>query len=260
MTVRIRVAGYQDEASVHTRAMRVMVGAALGGATDLLRIDFVPDIAARGRKVADLLDLVRCGEVDLCYFSSSYLAARVPALGALDVPFCFAERADTCARLAGALGSILAREVAARTEYEVLGFWDNGMRNLSNRTRPIRTPADCDGLRIRTLPNAAYHATFRAIGMEPVTIDVGDMVQAIARGEVEAQENPLANIRLFGLHRYHPFVTMTGHFHGIALVLCNAAARAGWPQSVRAALSVAISEATAVQWEFARDEELAARA
>jgi C4-dicarboxylate-binding protein DctP len=260
MTVRIRIAGYQDETSVHTRAMRAMIRAALDQAAGSLRIDFEPDIAARGRKVAELLDLVRCGEVDLCYFSSSYLAGRVPALAALDVPFCFANRADTRARLDGALGEILAREVAARTEYEVLGFWDNGVRNLSNRERPIRTPGDCRGLRIRTLPNATYHATFRTLGLEPVTIDVGAMAQAIARGEVDAQENPLANIRLFGLHPHHRFVTMTGHFHGIALVLCNAAVRASWPPAVRAALSGAFCEATAAQWEFAGDEEVAARA
>jgi C4-dicarboxylate-binding protein DctP len=260
MTVRIRIAGYQDETSVHTRAMRVMIRAALDKAAGPLRIDFEPDIAARGRKVAQLVDLVRCGEIDLCYFSSSYLAGRVPALAALDVPFCLSDRADTHARLDGTLGEIIAREVAASTEYEVLGFWDNGVRNLSNRDRPIRVPDDCRGLRIRTLPNATYHATFRALGMEPVTIDVGAMAQAIARGEVDAQENPLANIRLFGLHRHHRFVTMTGHFHGIALVLCNAAGRASWPPAVRAALSAAIGEATAAQWEFARDEEVAARA
>ena len=67
--------------------------------------------------------------------------------------------------------------------------------------------------------------------MEPVTIDVGDMVQAIASGAVDAQENPLANIELFGLQKYHPFVTMTSHFQGIVLVLCNAKRLAGWPEA-----------------------------
>jgi TRAP-type transport system periplasmic protein len=259
MTVHIRIAGYQDEQSVHTRAMRVMVRAALRQAAGFCRIDFEANIAARGRKVADLLDLVRSGDVDLCYFSSSYLTGRVPALGALDIPFLFADQRDTYACLDGGLGAILAREIATRTEYEVMAFWDNGVRNLSNCKRAIRTPGDCRGLRIRTLPSAGYHATFRALGMEPMTIDVADMAQAIARGEVDAQENPLANIRLFGLHEHHRFVTMTGHFHGIALVLCNAASWANWPREARAALSSAMSEATAAQWEFAREEEVVSR-
>ena len=145
------------------------------------------------------------------------------------------------------------------TGYLALAFWDNGLRNLSNGRRPVHRPQDCAGLRIRTLPNAAYHATFRALGMEPVTIDVADMVRAIAAGEVDAQENPLANIRLFALQRYHRFVTMTGHFHGIALVLCNAASWASWPPDIRAAVDGALAQATAVQWRMAEDEDRACR-
>jgi TRAP-type transport system periplasmic protein len=95
--------------------------------------------------------------------------------------------------------------------------------------------------------------------MEPVTIDVGDMVAAIASSAVDAQENPLANIELFGLQRYHPFVTMTGHFQGIVLLLCNAKCLAGWPAEVRTMLRAAVREGTAAQWQLASDEEVASR-
>ncbi len=259
MTVRIRIAGYQDETSVHTRAVRVMMRVLREKAAGRIIVDFERNIAERGHKVADLLDLVGSGDFDLCYFSSSYLTKHVPALGVLDIPFQFTDRRNTRIRLEGSLGAILGREIAARTEYEVLGFWDNGLRNISNSKRPIRTPEDCAGLRIRTLPSAGYHATFRALGMEPVTIDVGDMVQAIANGDVDAQENPLTNIQLFGLQKYHSFVTMTGHFHGVALVLCNAKSLANWPEDIRAALSAAVSESTTAQWKFASEVENSAR-
>jgi TRAP-type C4-dicarboxylate transport system substrate-binding protein len=95
--------------------------------------------------------------------------------------------------------------------------------------------------------------------MEPVTIDVGDMVRVIASGAVDAQENPLANIELFGLQKYHPFVTMTRHFQGIALLLCNAKCLAGWPEQVRTILRAAVRESTAAQWRLASDEEIASR-
>lgn len=259
MAVRIRIAGYQDEQSVHTRAVRVMIAALLDKAGGGIDVEFARNISDRGRKVSDLLELVASGELDLCYFSSTYLAGRVPALGALDVPFLVTDRGDTQSRLRNGLGAILQRETASRTEYEVLAFWDNGLRNLSNGVRPVRTPDDCAGLKIRTTPNATYHATFRALGMEPVTIDVGDMVRAISNGEVDAQENPLTNIRLFGLQKFHPFVTMTGHFHGIALVLCNARSLSRWPDDVRSALRAAISESTAAQWSFAAEDERTSR-
>jgi TRAP-type C4-dicarboxylate transport system substrate-binding protein len=224
-----------------------------------ISVEFESNIAKRGRKVADLLDLVKSDDLDVCYFSSSYLTRHVPALGVLDIPFQFTDRRDTRSLLDGTIGAILRRDIAARTEYEALAFWDNGLRNLSNGKRPIHTPNDCVGLRIRTLPNANYVATFRAFGMEPVIIDVADMLQASANDEVDAQENPLTNIQLFGLQKYHPFVTMTGHFQGIALVLCNARSLASWPDDVRLALSAAVSESTAAQWTFASEAEVASR-
>jgi C4-dicarboxylate-binding protein DctP len=259
MTLHIRIAGYQGEQSVHTRAVRVMIDTLLKKADGQVSVGFERNITEQGRKAADLLDLVKTGDLDLCYFSSSYLTRHVPALGLFDIPFQFADRQDTRRRLEGHLGTILRHEVAARTGYEVLAFWDNGLRNISNARRPIRSPEDCAGLRIRTLPSAGYHDTFRALGMEPVTIDVGDMMQAIASGAVDAQENPLANIELFGLQKYHPFVTMTGHFQGIVLLLCNAKCLAGWPEQVRTILRAAACEGTAAQWRFASDEEIACR-
>jgi TRAP-type transport system periplasmic protein len=260
MPVRIRIAGYQNEQSVHTRAVRVLTQSLLEKAAGVISVDFESNIAERGRKVVDLLDLVKSGDLDICYFSSSYLTKRVPTLGVLDIPFQFTDRQDVRAFVDGSIGALLRRDIAAHTEYELLAFWDNGLRNISNGKRPIRKPNDCAGLRIRTLPSAAYHATFRALGMEPVTLDVADMMQAIANGEVDAQENPLTNIQLFGLQKYHPFVTMTGHFYGIALVLCNASSLAGWPDDVRSALSAAVSESTAAQWKLASEYEIASRA
>ncbi len=259
MPVTLRIAGYQDDRSVHTRAMRVLEASlkrSLGGA---IAIEFQENIASTGRKVADLLDLVESGELDLCYFSSSYLTARVTALGVFDIPFLLTVRERTRALLQGPLGARIAGEVAAQTGYRVLGFWDNGLRNISNRLRPIRTPDDCKGIRIRTLPSEGYHAAFRALGMEPVTIDIRDFADAVARGAVDAQENPLTNVRQFGLQKHHPHVTMTGHFHGIALLLCNAAMLSAAAPEFRAALGAAAAEATSAQWEFATKEELESR-
>jgi TRAP-type C4-dicarboxylate transport system substrate-binding protein len=256
---RIRIAGYQDEQSVHTQAMRVMMRALHQKAAGRISVEFESNIAERGHKAADLLDLVKSRNIDICYFSSSYLTKRVPALGVLDIPFQFTDRQHTRALLGGSVGAILRREIVARTEYEVLAFWDNGLRNISNGKRPIRSPEDCDGLRIRTLPSANYIATFRALGMEPVIIDVADMLQAIVNGEVDAQENPLTNVHLFGLQKYHPFVTMTAHFQGIVLVLCNAKSLANWPENVRSALCAAVSESTTAQWKLASEQEIASR-
>ena len=259
MSFTLRIAGYQDARSVHTRAMRTLEAALQDALGSGIATAFEENIAARGRKVTDLLDLVEAGELDLCYFSSSYLTARVPALGVFDIPFELTDRPRTQRLLQGGLGAHIAGDVARHTGYRVLGFWDNGLRNISNRLRPIRTPADCKGLRIRTLPSEGYHAAFRALGMAPVTIDIRDFVEAIASHKVDAQENPLTNIRQFGLQAHHRHVTMTQHFHGIALLLCNAKLWTSATPRFRDALTNAALKATQAQWDFATQDERESR-
>jgi TRAP-type C4-dicarboxylate transport system substrate-binding protein len=259
MPLTLRIAGYQDTRSVHTRAVRVLESALKQSLGSAVTVEFEENIAARGRKATDLLQLVEAGDLDLCYFSSSYLTARVRALGVFDIPFVLTDRDRTRALLGGTLGTRLADAVAQRTGYRVLGFWDNGLRNISNRLRPIRMPEDCHGLRIRTLPSEGYHAALRALGMEPVTIDIRDFVPAIAAGHVDAQENPLTNVRQFRLERYHRHITMTAHFPGIALLLCNAAMWEACVPDVRAALTDAAAKATQAQWDSAARDEAESR-
>ena len=109
------------------------------------------------------------------------------------------------------------------TGYRALAFWDNGIRHLSNRARPIRAPADCAGLRLRTQHNAFHQAVFRALGFEPVAIDPSELPAAVAGGHVDAQENPLTNLVNFKIHEHHPHVTLSAHLFGVAPVLVNRA-------------------------------------
>ena len=259
MATTLRIGGYQGKSSVHTRAMRVLEASLKRTLGDAIAVEFLEDIATTGRKVTDLLDLVESGELDFCYFSSSYVTARVPALGVFDIPFEMPDRSRTQRLLQGALGARLAADVAASAGFRVLGFWDNGPRHITNRLRAIRTPSDCAGIRIRTLPSAGHHATYRALGMEPVTIDIKDFVEAIAGGTVDAQENPLTNMRLFGLQKYHRHATMTAHFQGIALLVCNARMLAAAEPAFRNALTAAAAEATRAQWDFAAQDERESR-
>ena len=64
------------------------------------------------------------------------------------------------------------------TPFRLLGLWDNGFRHLTNRVRPIRTPADCRGLRIRTQMSELHGEALRALGFVPIPVDVkeGDTV------------------------------------------------------------------------------------
>lgn len=257
VAIDMRFGGYQGPASVHSRALdalKLEIEAQLG---DDARIEIDGNIVAGGHKASDLLGMVDRGELSMCYFSTSYLGARVPEFAVLDLPFVVRDRHAAYAALDGRLGAALNERLGAGSNYRVLGYWDNGFRHISNRARPIRKPEDCRGLRIRTLSSDLHVRTFRMLGFEPVTLDVRDLVPAVHSGEVDAQDNPLTNIRNFGILDYHRWVTLSGHFLGFAALLCHAPSYHAWPADVRAAVDAAAAAATRAQREFAVAEDQA---
>lgn len=251
----MRLGGYQGPASVHTRAGQVFGQALKRELGDRVDYFFDSNVVERDLKAADLLTMVEAGDLEGCYFSSSYLAKRVPELGVFDQHFVVPDRHRAYNILDGALGGKLKDFVADKTGYRVLDYWDNGFRHISNGRRAIRMPADCQGLTIRTLANDNHQRVFRALGFEPMAIDVRDLPEAVRSGRVDAQENPLTNIYNFQLHRDHKHITLTRHLLGVALALFNKEAVDSWPADVQDGVVKALGEATQAQRRFADDDD-----
>jgi C4-dicarboxylate-binding protein DctP len=251
--ITLHFAGYQPDRSVHTRGLHKLRDTVANRSGGAVTIKLTGNVVEHGRKAADLLSMVETGELDGCYFASSYLAARVPALSAFDEPFQATSRDATYTALDA--DTALADAVAAATPYRVLGFWDNGIRHISNAVRPIRTPADCVGLRLRTLDNAQHQAAFARLGFRPMFVDVADLPRAVAEHSVDAQENPLTNLVNFGVQAHHKFVSLTGHLLGIALLLVNRSRFDALTGDARAVLVDAARESETVQRALAAAED-----
>lgn len=254
-TTLIKFGGYQGDNSVHTRGAQVFRDAVRRNSDGAAEVEFLQNIVADGHKASELLTRTENGELDGCYFSSSYLTARVPELALFDQHFAVPTRRQAYAILDGSLGQHLAREVAAKTGYSVLGYWDNGLRHISSADTVIRQPSDCAGLKLRTLASDDHQRVFRALGFEPMAIDVRDLPDAVKTGRVDAQENPLTNIYNFDLHKTHRTITLTGHLLGVALVLFNQKTVASWSDEVRNAVEAAVQEATIAQRRFAEEDD-----
>ena len=258
--ISIRIGGYQAPVSVHSRASVILkqeIEARLG---DAVEIEIDGNIVARGHKASELLTRVESGELTMCYFSTSYLGKRVPELTILDLPFMVTDRQRAYAALDGEIGAIFKEKLAVCSDYKILDFWDNGFRHFSNSVRPIRRPEDCKGLRIRNLFSELHIRTFELLGFDAITMDVRDLVPAVQNGTVDAQDNPLTNIRNFGFLEHHRSITLTGHFFGSAALLCHAPSYESWSDEVCEAVEAAARVATLAQRGFAStaDEEVLA--
>lgn len=252
--IELKFGGYQGDNSVHTRGGRILAQAVTEETDGAVTIAFDESIVSRGHKAADLLTMTESGTLDGCYFSSSYLAKRVPELGLFDQHFVVPDRRRAYALLDGALGDRLREEVSKATGYEVLGYWDNGLRHITSAA-PIKTIADCAEKKLRTLANEDHQRVFRALGFDPQAIDVRDLPEAVKTHRVDAQENPLTNTLNFGIHETHRHILLTRHLLGVALVLFNAERLAKLSPEHRAGLQRAVDRATQEQRRFAEEDD-----
>ena len=258
--IRIRFGGYSPADSTHSRAAVRFKEALARRVGNAVQVDHYWNVMDFGYRADDLLSMVECGLLTLCYFSTSYLADRVPELEAIDLPFIFESEAHAHAALDGALGAFLTAKTESRLNYRVLGYWDNGFRHLTNRLRPVRAPVDLQGMRIRLQPNDIHVKTFGLLGAVPVPTDLKPGIAMIERGEVDAQENPLANTVTYGVHQYHKYVTMSGHFYGARGVYVHKTSFDAWPETVQTAVREAAREAIEVQRKLATEKEKELRA
>lgn len=251
----IRLGGYQGPQSVHTRGA-VRFGEVLEReAGDVASFELVPDVLALGRPSGDLPAMVENGELELCYMSTVRFAPKVPELKLFELPFVVRDRARAMRALDGELGAMLKARMLDATPFRALGFWDNGFRHFTNSVRPIRTPADCRGLRIRTQISELHAETMAALGFEPIPVDIKEYVEQVATDRFHAQENPLTNTFNFNVHHYHRYITLSGHLFGLSALICNKARYSEWPAKVQQAVETAAKEATALQHRLAAEED-----
>jgi TRAP-type C4-dicarboxylate transport system substrate-binding protein len=232
------------------------ITAAFGERVD---VKYVWNIMDFGYRTEDILWLVESGVLSLGYQSSSYLTDRVPALGIVDLPFVFRSNDDARAAMDGALGEYLASAIEEHVNYRILGWFENGFRQVSNRLREIRRPSDMADMRIRVLPSKIQARTFELLGATPLKWDLVDAVKAIKAGTIDAQENPLANTVTYGVHKFHRYHSLTNHFYVSRPIFVHRPTFDAWPPELQRAMRAAAKEAVAAQRVAAVEEDAEAR-
>jgi TRAP-type C4-dicarboxylate transport system substrate-binding protein len=258
-SLQIKFGGYQKPASIHNQAaarfgklLQQRLGEKAGRRLDFQLIGNVLDL---GRKSGDLPLMVESGELACCYISTVRFTRWVPELAVIDLPFVVKDRPSVQHALNHAFGAFMKRRFAESSPFRLLGLWDNGFRHLTNRVRPIRTPADCVGLKMRTQMSASHGEALAALGFVPIPADVKEFTEQIGGDRFEAQDNPLTNTYNFGVCQFHRYITLSGHFFGASAMIVNAAWFARQPPDVQTAIDACAVEATAYQHQLAAAED-----
>ena len=183
----------------------------------------------------------------------------VPVAAIQGVGFAFRNDSQAFAAFDGELGAYVRKELAADNFHAFDLMWANGMRQITSSTRPIQTPDDLEGFRIRTPPGRLWIDLFKTLGAYPAPIDYAQLYAALKNHDVDGQENPGTMVlggRLFEVQKY---LSVTNHMWSARWMLANLDAWNALPADIQDVVTRNMRKYTLLQRaDVARLEDAAA--
>ncbi|EBA18610.1 C4-dicarboxylate transport system (C4-dicarboxylate-binding protein) [Roseobacter sp. SK209-2-6] len=162
----------------------------------------------------EMIEGVQTGVLEMAIPPSSFFAGWDPAFAVIELPYMYASK-DIAFDV---LDSEAGDGMLARVEDQGLvglGWLELGVRNVTNNIRPITSPADLEGIKLRTMKVPAHVATFETLGANPTPMNFGEVYSALQQGVIDGQENPLAIITSQRFYEVQKFLSTTGHVFAV---------------------------------------------
>jgi TRAP-type transport system periplasmic protein len=159
------------------------------------------------------------GTVDMTLTGTAELGTFQPQMAVFDMPFLFKDRAHAY-RALDTVGMELGQPLEAKG-LKLLGYMENGIRHLTNNTRPVASPADMKGLKIRVMNNKVYIEMMKALGASPTPMSFAELYSALQQGTIDGQENPSAHIYTKRFYEVQKYASLTAHAYAPEPVLIS---------------------------------------
>jgi tripartite ATP-independent transporter DctP family solute receptor len=185
----------------------------------------------------DTLSQLRSGGVEFFSLSGLILANLVPAASINGIAFAFPDYPAVWRAMDGELGGYVRQQVARAGIIAFEKIWDNGFRQTTSSTKPINTPDDLRGFRIRVPVSPLWTSLYRALEASPVSINANEMYTALQTRIADGQENPLAIVEIFKLYEIQRYCSLTNHMWDGFWFLANRRAFERMPENLRAVVT-----------------------
>ena len=181
-----------------------------------------------------LLQKIKLGTVDFA-LPSTIMSSQVDEFGLFEMPYLVRDRAHMRAIEEDVVWPDLV-PLAEAAGYRIISIWENGFRHVTNNRQPIETPADLDGVKLRTPSGVWRLKLFQALGANPTPMALSEVFIGLQTGVIDGQENPLAQIWGSKLYEVQEYLSLTGHVYTPAYVVTSPARWDGLPPEIRAIL------------------------
>src|SRR5262245_58195552 len=255
--ITLRIAGNFAAEHSSSKAMETFKTELAARSNGTLSTDLFSGMQLGGAK--ENIDAVRAGTIFATWVGVAFVSRLVPEVDAVSLPFVFAGREQAMRAIDGPVGDLIEEKLAAKG-FTALGWMELGSRHVTNSKRPLKTPDDFKGLKLRMQPNETHLATFRALGANPVAMDVKELYSALQQGVVDGQENPYSIILANRMFEVQKYLSNTGHFFDFIILIANAKTFQGLTPDQQKAVKDAAGAAAALQRKLAADADAAALA
>jgi tripartite ATP-independent transporter DctP family solute receptor len=191
----------------------------------------------------DTLSQLRSGGVEFFTLSGLILATLVPAASINGIGFAFPDYPAVWKAMDGDLGAYIRSQITKANLVVMDKIWDNGFRQTTSSTRPINTPEDFKGFKIRVPVSPLWTSMFKAFDASPASINFNEVYSALQTKIVEGQENPLALISTAKLYEVQRYCSLTNHMWDGFWFLANRRAWERLPEDVRAIVAKNVNAA-----------------
>jgi len=181
----------------------------------------------------DMLSQLRSGALEFFTLSGLILSTLVPVASINGVGFAFKDYGQVWPTMDGALGALVRGEIAKRGLYAFGKMYDNGYRQITSANKPIKTPEDLNGFKIRVPVAPLWTSLFKAFGASPTSINFNEVYTALQTHVVDGQENPLSLIDTAKLYEVQKYVAITNHMWDGFWFLANKKAFEAMPAALR---------------------------
>lgn len=205
---------------------------------------------------AAMIDGTRSGIVDIVMSGLNNFTGLVPAAGAFELPFMFPNRELAYKVLDGDIGQGISAQFTQHG-LKMLGYPENGYRNMSNNRGPIRKPADLKGLNMRVNNSRALNDMFSLLGANPQQLPVAELYTALETKVVDAQDHPIGIVLSFKFNEVQKYLSLTQHAYSALALAMNDAKFKKLTAKEQAVIVEVAAAAIKMQRGLAKDKEQA---
>jgi tripartite ATP-independent transporter DctP family solute receptor len=160
-------------------------------------------------------DLLQTASLEAALLGGQILSSVAPEYAMFEAPYLWRDQAHLRKVWDGPIGKEIGDAILKRKAILIIGAWNRGARNLTTSSKTVKSPADLQGLKIRTTQNPVHVAAWKALGAVPTPMPFGEVFMGLRQGVIDGQENPLDLIQSASLFEVQKNLFLTEHVRSI---------------------------------------------